>query len=90
MKRNVVATALGVCALALCGCNASQQADRQITAEYVRNNMSPELESIAETPAQRANRHARVDNTNLRQIPDDIDMLLLRDRPVWLSWYPVD
>ncbi len=61
----------------------------RITADSVRSNMSPELETVAMTAEQRKNLHARVVDTDLRQIPDDIDTLFLLNRPVRMTRYPV-
>ena len=48
----------------------------QITADDVRGDMSPELKSMAHNSEQLENRYARSQDTTLRQIWDDIDMLL--------------
>jgi hypothetical protein len=60
-----------------------------VSAKGVRNNPSPELQSIAMTKGQRKNRHARTHDTTMRQIHDHLDMILLFDRPVRLSEYPI-
>jgi len=62
---------------------------KEITANSVRDDMSPGLKSMAESNEQMKNRHARTFDTNFRQIPDDIDMILLFDRPVRLSPYVI-
>ena len=61
----------------------------KITGDSVRMDMSPELKSEAHNSEQLENRYARSQDTTLRQIWDDIDELLLRDRPSRLSRYPV-
>lgn len=63
--------------------------NKQIDAKYARKHPSPELQSIAHMAEQRKNRRARTHDTNLRQIWDDIDMILMVERPVWLSEYPI-
>jgi hypothetical protein len=61
----------------------------KITGGDVRADMSPELKSMAHNSEQLENRYARSQDTTLRQIWDDIDELLLRDKPSRLSRYPV-
>jgi hypothetical protein len=67
----------------LAGCS------NKITANSVRSDMSPGLTSMSENDQQLKNRHARTFDTNFRQIPDDIDTILLFDRPGRLSPYAV-
>ncbi len=74
----------GLLLAAVGGCD-----NNKITASKVRSDMSPELDSIAMTKEQRKNEHARTVDTDLRQVWDDLDMLLLLDRPVRLSRYPI-
>ncbi|MBI1368038.1 MAG: hypothetical protein GC162_05225 [Planctomycetes bacterium] len=62
---------------------------KKITANDVWWDMSPELESVAETHAERTTRHARMLDTNGRQVWDDLDRILLLDRPTHLSLYSV-
>lgn len=62
---------------------------QDVTAADVRANLVPVMQSLALTHEQRLNVHARTFNTNLRQIPDDLDLIFLLDRPVWLSPFPV-
>lgn len=83
LKRMLVLFALAFGMIAAVGCS-----DR-ITADDVRGDMSPELKSMAHNSEQLENRYARSSDTTLRQIWDDIDMLLLRDKPSRLSRYPV-
>jgi hypothetical protein len=66
------------------GCSSDQ-----ITAKSVRKDMSPELVSLAHQSEQRRNMHARTHDTNKRQIWDDLDRILLLDRPTRLSEYPI-
>jgi hypothetical protein len=63
--------------------------NKNVTASDIRHHMSPELQSIAHTKEQRKNREARTMDTDLRQVWDDFDTLLLLDRPVRLSRYPI-
>ncbi|MCX5662114.1 MAG: hypothetical protein NTW19_20755 [Planctomycetota bacterium] len=69
--------------LSLGGCS-----DR-ITAEGVRWNMSPELQGMANTPDQRKNTQARSMDTTMRQFNDDMDMVLMINKPSHLTIYPV-
>lgn len=69
----------------LAGC----QSEQRITADSVRADMSPELETLALTPQQRLNRTARTIDTNLRQFNDDWDALWLLDRPRAMSPMPI-
>lgn len=61
----------------------------RITASSVRRNMSPELASMAHQSQQRKNMHARTIDTDTRQIWDDLDSVLLLNRPSRMSIYPV-
>ena len=81
------AAALAFCLFASVGCES--QSNNRITAEDVWNDMSPELKSMAMTEAQRKNKKYRIDDTNMRQIWNDLDTLMLMDRPVRMSKYPV-
>jgi hypothetical protein len=63
--------------------------DNKITADKVRRDMSPELQSVAMTHEQRKNREARNVDTTMRQFWDDLDMILLLDKPVRLTRYPL-
>ena len=62
---------------------------QKTTADSVRSDMSPEMQSVAMTPQQRQNLHARSINTDIREISDDWDSLWLLDRPRQMSLYPV-
>jgi|GEM_PF-1794551 len=46
-------------------------------------------ETLSETSAENGNRKWHHLDTNRRQIAEDVDMLLLLDRPSWLSEKPV-
>ena len=71
-------------ALAVGGCS-----ENRVTAASVRANPSPELESMAMSHEQRENDHARTLDTNLRQVWDDLDMLMLNNEPSHGSRYPI-
>ena len=62
---------------------------QKITAATVRRNLTPELETLSLTHEQRLNVHARTKNLGWRQLESDLDRLLLLDRPVRLTRYPV-
>ncbi len=62
---------------------------QEITGERVRSDISPELQSLTLTEQQRQNQIARTVDTNLRQLINDFDELLLLDRPARLSRWPV-
>lgn len=68
------------------GCSSKP---RKMTPEYVRGHLSPEMSGLARTKEDRKNEWARTSNTNLRQIPDDVDSILLMDRPVRMSPYVI-
>ncbi len=51
-----------------------------ITAEYIRNHMTPELRTTALTQEQRLNRRARTLNLLKRQFWADLDKCLLLDQ----------
>jgi len=59
------------------------------TAERQRLNMSPELRTMAQTQQTRWNRIARSVDTDSRQFWDDLDRVLLLDRPVITSRFPI-
>lgn len=77
--------AAGLVALLMVGCSS----DKPILIDQVRANPTPEMQTIARTRNQRLNEHAVVRNTNRRQILDDIDAILLLDRPVRLTPYVI-
>ena len=87
-SRGLVAALLPVLALlaplGVAGCT-----DSRITAEKVRADMSPGLETLTEASEQRKNRHAKTWDVNTRQIWDDIDMILFDDRPLHLTKSPI-
>ena len=57
--------------------------------ETVLSDMSPGFETVAHSHDQRVLRHARTLNTHQRQFNDDLDMILLLDRPLRMSPYPI-
>lgn len=83
--RMIVAGLLSLTSLVFTGGCSSE-----VTAWDVRSDPTPELESMAFTSEERHSIHARMLNTQFRQIPDDIDEILLLDRPVRFSpRYPI-
>ena len=60
-----------------------------ITGEYARKHISPDMHNLALTVEMRENRKARADDTILRQLNDDVDMIWFQDRPLRLTRYPV-
>lgn len=62
---------------------------KPVTAEDVLSDMSPELHGMAETKGEASIRKARNNNLRKRQLNDDIELLLMRERPSRLSLFPV-
>ena len=69
--------------------SAGCAANKEITPEMVRRNMSPGLESLANTYQQRENNRANAWDVNGRSAWDDIDKILFNDRPMRLSIYTI-
>lgn len=82
-------TLLAVLGLVLLTTAGGCKDNKKVTASDVRSHMSPELQSITYTREQRRNRVARTVDTDLRQVWDDIDRVLMLDRPLHLSRYPI-
>ncbi len=81
---------LAVAPLMFTGCQSSSEYDDgYITAEDVRADMSPELQSVSKTSEQRKNTTARALDTTMSQIHDDWDRIWFLDRPIGMSRYPV-
>ncbi len=81
---SVLCTALLVlCLLSIGGCS------NKFTPEMARANVSPAQDTLALTREQMDNRYARTIDVNLRQFNEDVDMLLLLDRPSFLSRTPM-
>lgn len=72
---------LAVTTAQLTGCST-------VTAEQIRMNPTPELQSTAMSSGQRKNNQARVVDNNLRGIWDDGARLLFFDRTLPASPYP--
>ena len=75
------------------GCSSTQTADDEkdldtITSKSVHFNMSPELETRAETTGEIDTRVARTVDTNGRSAWNDLLMFWLLDRPNRQSLYP--
>lgn len=83
-----VLAGLAVCSAMLMagGCSSG---NRMITSESFRSNPSPELYSYGATKEQYQNDRALVIDQNTRQIPDDINSLLLLDQPMHFSTLPM-
>lgn len=82
LKCLCVAGLIGVAALAT-GCN------NDIKAQDVRRDFSPELFSMGQSEEQMKTSNARTIDTNGRQAWDDAARLLLLDRPLRMSKYPI-
>ena len=81
----IVAAAVMVAGMAAAGgC-----AQNEITHLGVLLNMTPELESVADTPAQRQNKIARSLDHTMQQIWDDLDNLWLVNEPSKMSRFPI-
>ncbi len=74
-----------VIAITSAGCASNDE----ITADKIRSAPSPEMEGMVRTHEQRDNDFSKTMHVNGRQIWDDIDMIMLWDRPSRLSRYPV-
>lgn len=92
--RQIVFTVSVCTAMALfAGCSSTQTADDQkdqepITVKSVHRDMSPELETRAETTGEIDTRVARTIDTNGRSAWNDLLMFWLLDRPSRQSLYP--
>ena len=73
---------LAVSLVSLGGCN-------RVTKHTVWRDMSPEVESLSMNHDMLKSRRARSIDTNLRTIHDDWDFLLLQERPMYMSEYPI-
>ena len=81
---NVTIALLAVLIL-LGGCSS----DDGFTSRDARRNLSPAMDSMGLTKEQRKNRTAYTFDVNLRQLNDDVDMILLLDRPTYLTRSPM-
>ena len=71
-------------AAVMVGCNRDK-----VTSHKLRKNLTPELYSTADTREQYKNRIAvSIDHTS-RQASDDLAWLLLLDKPLHLTEYPI-
>lgn len=77
-----VCAAMTVAAL-LGGCN------KTITAATVRKDVSPSLKTSIRTKEQQRNRTKWINDVDSRQFEDDLEGLLLIDRPSYLTPYPL-
>lgn len=46
-------------------------------------------QTLSRTPAEEWNNIVHAQDTNMKQIPEDINYILLLDRPSWLSRKPI-
>lgn len=60
-----------------------------VTAEEVRSDMSPELDTVAENWEEAKNRMARTTDTTTRQAWEDLGRFWLLDRPSRMTRYPI-
>lgn len=72
---------LAVLTVSMSACN------KEVTADMVRSDPTPELKSVAMTHDQHENRKARAVDHTSRQIWDDLDSLLLINRPLRMTDY---
>lgn len=70
------------------GCSSTPESDR-VTVDSLSRDMTPEMQGVGLSPEQRRNRHIRTINTSMRQVWDDLDEILLLDRPSRMSPYPI-
>lgn len=81
--RSLAAPTFALAAMALAtGCTS------QITSGDIRSNPSPELYTTAKTAEENRNDIAQVLDWNARTLRDDVNRLLLIDRPSRLTIYP--
>ncbi len=88
----IITLAMGLSSLLMMstGCQSTNRHESwQITTRDLRRDMSPSLKTLTQTREQHATSKARVTDLNLRMIHDDMDLLLLQDRPSYLTRYPV-
>jgi hypothetical protein len=87
----LAAPALALLILVPPGCASKPAARAAPTAwvKKVRSDPTPELESLSMTHEQRKNIHVYTVDTNMRQIWDDLDMILLLNRPLRFSRNPL-
>jgi len=78
-----------VCALCVGALVVAAGCNKTITAETARKNLSPNLNRMALTREQRLNKHAWTADIERRQLEDDVDNILMIDRPGRLTRYPV-
>ena len=84
MKTSTKALSISVLCICLAGCSGKQNQDRAIL-----NNLTPNMDGIAETYAQNDSGIAVVVNENIRMVSDDLRRLFLLDKPSMLTPYPV-
>lgn len=72
-------------ALVFGGCSS----DQLFTSKHAKKNISPAMESMAQTKEQRKNRTAYTFDVNFRQLNDDVDSVLLLERPMQMHRAPM-
>jgi len=77
----IMILAAGITTITFVGC----ESNKYLRINEIRKNPSPEMNTMARTSDNRKNDHAVLHNINARQISDDIDALLLLDRPSRLT-----
>ncbi len=84
LSRFAMVSGVMVLGLMATGCSSDE-----ITAESVRADASPDLQSVAMNEQQLKNRTARAIDTTARQVWDDIDAIMFWDRPMRMTKYPI-
>lgn len=74
---------LALVLVAISGCS------NKFTAYNARSHINPSLGTLSLTPEQMKNRYARTHDVNSRQLSDDLDALLLINRPTMLNRNPM-
>lgn len=67
------------------GCSS----DQLFTSKHAKKNISPAMELMAQTKEQRKNRTAYTFDVNFRQLNDDVDSVLLLERPMQMHRAPM-
>lgn len=79
--RTLTLAALFVLPAALIGCSSSSGPRHAGDIDAIRSNPSPAMHTLARRDSDRLNMHARMRDTNLRAISEDIDKMFFLDRP---------
>lgn len=81
-RRSIALCSLVAGALVLGGCNSNTAAGRD---SRVRNNLTPELRTLALRPIEVDNRMTLTNDENLRMANEDLMHMFLLDRPSRLN-----